>query len=221
MDSLRTSDDAIAEQLKFLQNSLGAIPGPFDAWLVLRGLKTLAVRMRAHCDNAAAVVEFLSGHPKVERVLYPGLTDHPGHAIAARQMDGFGGMISFLSASEDEAVALVARTRVWALAESLGGVESLIEHPAQMTHASTADAPFATPTHAGAVVGGYRGSRRSDRRPRSGAGLGGHLVGVVVPIGFELLTLGDDRLAAQSEARGAAHDADERGNDAEQHDQHV
>jgi cystathionine gamma-synthase len=140
-----TSDDAIAEQLKFLQNSLGAIPGPFDAWLVLRGLKTLAVRMRAHCDNAAAVVEFLSGHPKVERVLYPGLTDHPGHAIAARQMDGFGGMISFLSASEDEAVALVARTRVWALAESLGGVESLIEHPAQMTHASTADAPFATP----------------------------------------------------------------------------
>ena len=140
-----TSDDGLAEQLRFLQNSLGAIPGPFDAWLVLRGLKTLAVRMRAHCDNAAAVVEFLSGHPRVERVLYPGLSGHPGHEIAARQMDGFGGMISFLSSSEDEAVALVARTTVWSLAESLGGVESLIEHPAQMTHASTADAPFATP----------------------------------------------------------------------------
>ena len=93
-----TGDDELAERLRFLQNSLGAIPGPFDSWLVLRGLKTLAVRMRAHCDNAAAVVEFLSGHPRVEQVLYPGLTDHPGHAIAARQMDGFGGMVSFLSA---------------------------------------------------------------------------------------------------------------------------
>ena len=140
-----TSNDEVAERLRFLQNSLGAIPGPFDSWLVLRGLKTLPVRMRAHCENAAAVVEFLSGHPKVERVLYPGLPDHPGHEIAARQMGGFGGMVSFLSSTEDEAVALVARTRVWALAESLGGVESLIEHPAQMTHASTADAPFATP----------------------------------------------------------------------------
>jgi cystathionine gamma-synthase len=101
--------------------------------------------MRAHCENAAAVVEFLSGHPRVERVLYPGLPDHPGHEIAARQMGGFGGMVSFLTATEQEAVELVARTRVWSLAESLGGVESLIEHPAQMTHASTADAPFATP----------------------------------------------------------------------------
>ena len=140
-----SSNDEVAEQLRFLQNSLGAIPGPFDSWLVLRGLKTLAVRMRAHCENAAAVVEFLDGDARVERVLYPGLPDHPGHAIAKRQMDGFGGMVSFLSTSEEEAVALVARTRVWSLAESLGGVESLIEHPAQMTHASTADAPFATP----------------------------------------------------------------------------
>ena len=120
-------------------------PGPFDAWLVLRGLKTLAVRMRAHCENAARVVEFLEGHAAVERVLYPGLPDHPGHEIASRQMDGFGGMISFLAESEEEAVALVARTRIWTLAESLGGVESLIEHPGRMTHASTADSPFATP----------------------------------------------------------------------------
>jgi cystathionine beta-lyase/cystathionine gamma-synthase len=142
-----TSNDSVAERLRFLQNSLGAIPGPFDSWLVLRGLKTLAVRMRAHCDNAARVVEFLGGHPAVERVLYPGLPDHPGHDIAARQMDGFGGMISFLTATEAEAVELVARTRVWSLAESLGGVESLIEHPARMTHASTADAPFATPSN--------------------------------------------------------------------------
>ena len=140
-----TSDSGIAERLRFLQNSLGAVPGPFDAWLALRGLKTLAVRMRAHCANAEQLVGFLRGHPAVERVLYPGLPDHPGHDIAARQMDGFGGMISFLSGSEDEAVALVARTRIWTLAESLGGVESLIEHPGRMTHASTADSPFAAP----------------------------------------------------------------------------
>jgi cystathionine gamma-synthase len=140
-----TSDDGLAERLAFLQNSLGGVPGPFDAWLVLRGLKTLGVRMRAHCENAARVVEFLQGHPAVARVLYPGLPDHPGHDIARRQMDGFGGMISFLARSEDEAVALVGRTKIWTLAESLGGVESLIEHPGRMTHASTADSPFATP----------------------------------------------------------------------------
>jgi len=140
-----TSDAGIAERLRFLQNSLGAVPGPFDAWLALRGLKTLAVRMRAHCANAEQVVAFLQGHSAVERVLYPGLPGHPGHDIAARQMDGFGGMASFLAASEEEALALVARTRIWTLAESLGGVESLIEHPGQMTHASTADSPFAVP----------------------------------------------------------------------------
>ncbi len=140
-----TNDDGIAERLGFLQNSLGAVPGPFDAWLVLRGLKTLGVRMRAHCENAARVVDFLQADEAVERVLYPGLPSHPGHEIARRQMDGFGGMISFLARSEREAVALVARTKIWTLAESLGGVESLIEHPGRMTHASTADSPFATP----------------------------------------------------------------------------
>jgi cystathionine beta-lyase/cystathionine gamma-synthase len=142
-----TSDPTIAERLYFLQKSLGAVPGPFDCWLVLRGLKTLAVRMRQHCANARTVAEFLDSHPRVERVLYPGLASHPAHEVAAQQMSDFGGMISFLAESEEEAVGLVARTKVWQLAESLGGVESLIEHPARMTHASTADAPFAAPTN--------------------------------------------------------------------------
>jgi cystathionine gamma-synthase len=140
-----TNDPTIAERLLFLQKSLGAIPGPFDSWLVLRGLKTLAVRMRQHCESARRVAAFLDEHEGVERVLYPGLEGHPGHAIARRQMRDFGGMISFLVGSEEEAIELVARTAIWKLAESLGGVESLIEHPARMTHASTADAPFAAP----------------------------------------------------------------------------
>jgi cystathionine gamma-synthase len=140
-----TNDPTVAERLRFLQKSLGAVPGPFDAWLVLRGLKTLAVRMKQHCENARAVVSFLTDHPRVERVLYPGLAEHPGHEIAARQMRDFGGMISIRLSSEGEAVELVRRTRVWTLAESLGGVESLIEHPARMTHASTAEAAFAAP----------------------------------------------------------------------------
>ena len=131
--------------MRFLQKSLGAVPGPFDAWLVLRGVKTLAVRMDRHCANARAVVEFLAGHPRVERVLWPGLPDHPGHEIAARQMRDFGGMVSFQLGSEEEAVELVSHTEVWTLAESLGGVESLVEHPARMTHASTAAGPFAAP----------------------------------------------------------------------------
>ena len=142
-----TNDPTVAERLRFLQKSLGAVPGPFDSWLVLRGLKTLAVRMERHCANARRVATFLDGHAAIERVLYPGLPEHPGHEIAARQMSDFGGMISFLAGSEEEAVALVAGTRVWRLAESLGGVESLIEHPARMTHASTADAPFAAPAN--------------------------------------------------------------------------
>ena len=112
---------------------------------MLRGIKTLAVRMRQHCENARAIAAFLDGHPAVERVLYPGLPSHPGHEVALRQMRDFGGMVSFLAESEEEAVALVARTKLFLLAESLGGVESLIEHPARMTHASTADAPFAAP----------------------------------------------------------------------------
>ena len=140
-----TNDPTVAERLYFLQKSLGAVPGPLDSWLVLRGLKTLAVRMEKHCENARAIAEFLDGHPKVETVLYPGLASHPGHELAARQMSDFGGMISFLAESEEEAVAICGRTKVWWLAESLGGVESLIEHPARMTHASTADAPFAAP----------------------------------------------------------------------------
>jgi cystathionine gamma-synthase len=140
-----TNDDALAERLLFLQKSLGAVPGPFDAWLVLRGIKTLALRMRQHSENARRVALFLDGHDAVERVLYPGLPGHPGHEVARAQMRDFGGMVSFLVESEQEAVDLVARTKLFALAESLGGVESLIEHPARMTHASTASAPFAPP----------------------------------------------------------------------------
>jgi cystathionine gamma-synthase len=142
---LATNDPTVAERLLFLQKSLGAVPGPFDCWLVLRGIKTLAVRMRQHSESATAIAAFLEQHSKVEQVLYPGLPHHPGHTIAARQMREFGGMISFLAESEEEAVEIVSRTQIWKLAESLGGVESLIEHPARMTHASTADAPFAAP----------------------------------------------------------------------------
>jgi cystathionine gamma-synthase len=140
-----TNDPTIAERLLFLQKSLGAVPGPLDCWLVLRGIKTLAVRMRQHCRNAHAISGFLERHPRVDQVLYPGLPRHPGHAIAAKQMHDFGGMISFLAHSDEEATAFVASTKIFKLAESLGGVESLIELPARMTHASTADAPFAAP----------------------------------------------------------------------------
>jgi cystathionine beta-lyase/cystathionine gamma-synthase len=140
-----TNDPTIAERLYFLQKSLGAVPGPFDSWLVLRGIKTLAVRMRQHCDNAMAVAVWLERHGNVERVLYPGLPSHPHHALAAKQMHDFGGMVSFLAASEQEAIALAGRTKLFQLAESLGGVESLIEVPAKMTHASTATSPFAAP----------------------------------------------------------------------------
>ena len=142
-----TNDPTIAERLRFLQKSLGAVPGPFDSWLVLRGLKTLAVRMERHCYNARVVAAFLQAHPRVTQVLWPGLPEHPGHELAARQMRDFGGMMSFLVESEEDAVDLVSHTEVWTLAESLGGVESLIEHPARMTHASTATGPFAAPTN--------------------------------------------------------------------------
>jgi len=140
-----TNDDAVSERLAFLQKSLGAVPGPFDCWLVLRGVKTLAVRMERHCLNASVVAAFLAGHPRVEKVFYPGLPTHPGHAVAARQMRNFGGMVSFTLGSEEEAEAVVARTEVWMLAESLGGVESLIELPARMTHAATGESPFPVP----------------------------------------------------------------------------
>src|SRR6266545_2733858 len=145
VDIAAPAEATIAERLFFLQKSLGAVPGPFDAWLVLRGIKTLALRMRQHCENAGAVAAFLEQHDAAEHVYYPGLASHPGHEIAARQMRDFGGMVSFLAASEEDAHTLVARTKLWKLAESLGGVESLIEVPARMTHASTADAPFAAP----------------------------------------------------------------------------
>ena len=134
-----TSDDAAAERLAFLQNAVGAVPGPFDCFLVLRGVKTLAVRMDRQCANAAAVADLLAGHPAVDRVLYPGLASHPHHAVAARQMGGFGGMVSCtLAGGEEAALAVAGRTRLFTLAESLGAVESLIEHPARMTHGSVA-----------------------------------------------------------------------------------
>ncbi|MGZ6958038.1 MAG: cystathionine gamma-synthase [Acidimicrobiia bacterium] len=131
------ADPELGERVAFLQNAVGGVPGPFDCYLVLRGIKTLGVRMDRHCTNAQAVAEMLAEHPAVDRVLYPGLPTHAGHDVAARQMRGFGGMVSFLAAGgEEAALALVARTRVFTLAESLGAVESLIEHPARMTHAS-------------------------------------------------------------------------------------
>jgi cystathionine gamma-synthase len=139
-----TSDGAVGERLAFVQNSVGAVPSPFDCYLVLRGAKTLAVRMDRHCANAAAVASLLLDHPAVERVLYPGLPDHPGHALAAQQMRDYGGMVSFILAGGEAAALEVARrTRLFTLAESLGAVESLIEHPHRMTHASVAASPLA------------------------------------------------------------------------------
>jgi cystathionine gamma-synthase len=139
-----TSDDELASGIGFVQNAAGAVPSPFDCYLVLRGVKTLAVRMDRHCDNAAAVAAALQAHPAVERVMWPGLRMHPGHDIALRQMRAFGGMVSFLvRGGEEAALDVVRRTKVFTLAESLGAVESLIEHPARMTHASVADSPLA------------------------------------------------------------------------------
>ena len=125
---------------------MGAVAGPFDAWLTLRGLKTLGVRMDRHCDNAERVVEFLAGHPPVSEVIYPGLPEHPGHEVAARQMKRFGGMVSFRCAGgEEQALAVCERAEVFTLGESLGGVESLIEHPGRMTHASVAGTDLEVP----------------------------------------------------------------------------
>ena len=140
-----TDDDELAEQIGFLQNAVGGVPGPWDVWLTLRGVKTLALRMRAHCENARAIVEVLSASPAVHEVLYPGLRSHPGHEIAQRQMRDFGGMISFRMADEDAALKACARFRVFTLAESLGGVESLVEHPGKMTHMSVAGSPLEVP----------------------------------------------------------------------------
>jgi cystathionine gamma-synthase len=140
------ADDSVAEQVAFHQNAMGAVPGPFDSWLVLRGIKTLGVRMDRHCANAARVVDVLTAHPRVTQVLYPGLPEHPGHEVAAKQMKGFGGMVSFrVAGGQDEAVQICNRAKVFTLGESLGGVESLIEHPGLMTHASVAGSPLEVP----------------------------------------------------------------------------
>lgn len=141
-----TNDEQLDSDIAFLQNGAGAVPGPFDAYLTMRGIKTLAVRMDRHCDNAEKLVEFFSAHPKIEKVLYPGLADHPGHAVAAKQMRRFGGMISVqLTGGREAALDFCARTKVFTLAESLGGIESLIEHPGAMTHASTAGSLLEVP----------------------------------------------------------------------------
>ncbi|OBH21572.1 cystathionine gamma-synthase [Mycobacterium sp. E3247] len=144
--ALITDDAELDEAFAFLQNGAGAVPGPFDAYLTMRGLKTLVLRMQRHSENAAAVAEFLAEHPAVSTVLYPGLPGHPGHDVAARQMRGFGGMVSVrMRGGRQAARDLCARTEVFILAESLGGVESLIEHPSAMTHASTAGSQLEVP----------------------------------------------------------------------------
>lgn len=144
--ALVVSDPELGERLAFHQNTMGAVPGPFDAWLTLRGIKTLGVRMDRHSANAERVVAALKGHPAVREVFYPGLEDHPGHETAARQMKSFGGMVSFaLRDGEKAALTVCERTKIFRLAESLGGVESLIEHPGRMTHASTAGSPLEVP----------------------------------------------------------------------------
>ena len=146
--ALITNDSELDEQVAFLQNGAGAVPGPFDAWLTLRGIKTLAVRMERHCDNAERVVAALQAHPAVTGVRYPGLATQRGHEIAAKQMRRFGGIVSFtVEGGVSAALAVCARTRVFTLAESLGGVESLIEHPGRMTHASTVGTQLEVPTN--------------------------------------------------------------------------
>jgi cystathionine gamma-synthase len=144
--ALVVRDLELAERLAFHQNAIGAVAGPFDSWLVLRGLKTLALRMDRHCDNAEKVVEFLAGHEAVSQVYYPGLPEHPGHEVAAKQMKRFGGIVSFrVTGGEQHAVDVCGRAEVFTLGESLGGVESLIEHPGRMTHASVAGTPLEVP----------------------------------------------------------------------------
>jgi cystathionine gamma-synthase len=140
-----TNEAEVNDHLTFIQNAVGAVPGPWDCYLTLRGAKTLAVRMDRHNENAARVVELLSGHPEVETVLYPGLAGHPGHEAAAKQMRGFGGMISFRVGSRDRAMLVTESTELFTLAESLGAVESLIEHPGAMTHLSAAGSPLEVP----------------------------------------------------------------------------
>jgi cystathionine beta-lyase len=138
MGAIVTKRDDLHEQLKFLQNACGGVPGPQDCFLVLRGVKTLHIRMQRHCENASAIADFLESHPKVEDVFFPGIPNHPNHEIAKKQMRGFGGMISFTLKGNrmEDALRVLSGTKLFSLAESLGGVESLIGHPASMTHAS-------------------------------------------------------------------------------------
>lgn len=143
--ALVVSDAELGKKLAFHQNAMGAIPGPFDSWLVQRGLKTLAVRMDRHCDNAERVVELLRTHPRVSEVFYPGLPEHPGHDVAVKQMSRFGGMVTFRMPDEQAARNVCVRTRLFTLGESLGAVESLIEHPGAMTHASAAGSVLEIP----------------------------------------------------------------------------
>lgn len=144
--ALVVTDPDLGERLAYHQNAMGAVPGPFDCWLVLRGIKTLGVRMDRHSANARTVAAFLLEHPAVTQVRWPGLPDHPGHDVARRQMSDFGGMLSFhVAGGQEQAVAVCGRTRVFTLGESLGGVESLIEHPGRMTHASAAGSPLEVP----------------------------------------------------------------------------
>ncbi len=143
---LALDDEELTQRLRYTQNAAGAVPAPFDCYMALRGVKTLAIRMERHCSNARAVVDLLIGHPAVEQVLYPQLPDHPGHAAAAKQMRDFGGMVSFtLRAGQEAAFRVAAATELFTLGESLGAVESLIEHPGQMTHASAAGSPLEVP----------------------------------------------------------------------------
>jgi cystathionine gamma-synthase len=145
--ALVLDDEQLAERLRFHQNAMGGIAGPFDAWLTLRGLRTLSVRMERHCDNAERVAAFLAEHPAVTEVIYPGLASHPGHDLAQRQMRRFGGMVSFrVAGGEQQALEVCGRTKIIILGESLGGVESLIEHPGRMTHASVAGTPLEVPS---------------------------------------------------------------------------
>jgi cystathionine gamma-synthase len=143
---LALNDEELTQRLRYTQNAAGAVPAPFDCYMALRGVKTLAIRMERHCSNARAVVDLLIGHPAVEQVLYPQLPDHPGHAAATKQMRDFGGMVSFtLRAGQEAALRVAAATELFTLGESLGAVESLIEHPGQMTHASAAGSPLEVP----------------------------------------------------------------------------
>lgn len=144
--ALVIAEAGLAEEVAYHQNAMGAVSGPFDAWLVLRGIKTLGVRMDRHSSNAEKVAELLVSHPKVSQVLYPGLPEHPGHEIAAKQMKAFGGMVSFrVNGGEEAAVEVCNRAELFTLGESLGGVESLIEHPGRMTHASVAGSALEVP----------------------------------------------------------------------------